>query len=198
MRKIEFILYYVVFITIICFGLFLFFRSMNKKVGFKSSILKIEAQSSLLNGALSLGIGLVFIIILFLAESSPLGFMKIIGDAIIVLVICVLFITMPLNILRESFIELGGGVLQDNSSKLFIEQGIEASLPSSLIKQSSYISKLGSSYFIAVFITSNSDVVNLNTIETFRQDVLDLLIPRFENIKIEVITRGKNATHNLS
>jgi predicted Co/Zn/Cd cation transporter (cation efflux family) len=192
--KIDFILYYVALITILCFSLFLYFRSMNKRVDFKSPILKIETQSSLVDGFLTLGIGIVFIVILLIPENSPLAFMNSIGDAIIVLVICLLFITMPLKILRDSFIEIGGGVLQDNSSKQLIEKAIEESLSPSFIKQSSYISKLGSSYFIAVFITSKSDVIHLDNIETFRKDVLNLLIPKFQNVKIEVIARGKNST----
>jgi predicted Co/Zn/Cd cation transporter (cation efflux family) len=191
--KVDLILYYVAFITLLCFGLFLYLRSMNKRVDFKSSILKIETQSALIDGALSLGIGIVFVIISLIPENSSLAFMTSIGDAIIVLIICLLFISMPLKIIRDAFIELGGGVLQDNPSKQIIENAIDESLSPSFIKQSSYISKLGSSYFIAVFISSESGVIQLDKIETFRKDVLNLLLPQFQNVKIEVIARGKNS-----
>ena len=191
--KVDLILYYVAFISLLCLGLFLYFRSMNKRVGFQSSILKIETQSALVDGALSLGIGIVFVIISLIPENSSLAFMTSIGDAIIVLVICLLFISMPLKIIRDAFIELGGGVLQDNPSKQVIEKAIEESLSTTFVKQASYISKLGSSYFIAVFITSESGVIHLDNIETFRKDVLNLLAPQFQNVKIEVIARGKNS-----
>jgi len=191
--KVDLILYYVAFITLLCFGLFLYFRSMNHKVGFQSSILKIETQSALVDGALSLGIGIVFIVISLIPENSPLAFMTSIGDAIIVLIICLLFINMPLKIIRDAFIELGGGVLQDNPSKQLIEKAIDASLSPAFVKQASYISKLGSSYFIAVFVTSESGVIHLDSIETFRKDVLKLLHPQFQNVKIEVIVREKNS-----
>ncbi len=191
--KVDLILYYVAFITLLCFGLFLYMRSMNKKADFKSSILKIETQSALVDGALSLGIGIVFVIISLIPENSSLSFMTSIGDAIIVLIICLLFISMPLKIIRDAFIELGGGVLQDNPSKQVIEKAIEETLPPSFVKQASYISKLGSSYFIAVFISSESGVIQLDKIETFRKDVLKLLLPQFQNVKIEVIARGKNS-----
>jgi len=191
--KVDMILYYVAFITLLCFGLFLYFRSMNLRVDFKSSILKIETQSALVDGALSLGIGIVFVIISLIPENSSLAFMTSIGDAIIVLIICLLFISMPLKIIRDAFIELGGGVIQDNPSKQLIEKAIEDSLSPAFIKQASYISKLGSSYFIAVFVTSESGVIQLDYIETFRKDVLNLLHPEFQNVKIEVIARGKNS-----
>ena len=192
--KIDFILYYVAFITMLSFALFLYFKSMNKRVDFKSSILKIETQSALVDGALSIGIGIVFMLILFIPENSPLEFMTSIGDAIIVLIICLLFISMPIKIIKDSFIELGGGVLQDNSAKQFIEKAIEEMLPPSLIKQSSYISKLGSSYFIAVFVSSKSNAIELDKVEAFRKDALNLLGPKFQNVKIEVIVRGNNST----
>ncbi len=69
----------------------------------------------------------------------------------------------------------------------------DESLSPSFIKQSSYISKLGSSYFIAVFISSESGVIHLDNIEAFRKDVLNLLLPKFQNVKIEVIARGKTS-----
>lgn len=190
--KVDLILYYVAFITLLCFGLFLYFRTMNKKVDFQSSILKIETQSSLVDGALSLGIGIVFVIISLIPENSSLVFMTSIGDAIIVLIICLLFISIPLKIIRDAFIELGGGVLQDNPSKQVIEKAIDDSLSPAFVKQASYVSKLGSSYFIAVFISSESGVIHLDNIETFRKDVLNILHPQFQNVKIEVIVRGKN------
>lgn len=100
---------------------------------------------------------------------------------------------MPLKIIRDAFIELGGGVLQDNPSKQVIEKAIDDSLSPAFVKQASYVSKLGSSYFIAVFVTSESGTIQLDYIETFRKDVLNLLLPQFQNVKIEVIARGKNS-----
>jgi predicted Co/Zn/Cd cation transporter (cation efflux family) len=188
--KINTILYYIVFMTILCFGLFFYFKSKNKRINYKSSILKVEAQSSFIDGFLSLGIGIVFVGISLIPQDSSLNFFKNIGDAIIVLVISLVFISIPFKIIRESFIELGGGVLQDKSSKNLIENAIDVSLSPSFIKKSSYISKLGSNYFIAVFITSKTNDIQLDSIENFRKDVLNLLIPEFNNVKFEVIVRG--------
>lgn len=185
--KIDLILIYVTFIIVLCFGLYFYLRTINKKIDHKSPILNIEMQSSLTDGFLTLGIGIVFIIILFIPDGSSLAFLKDIGDATIVLIICLVFIGMPLKIIKESFIEIGGGVLQDHSSRELIEETIEQSLSPNLEKQSSYISKLGSSYFIAIFVTSKSNIIEIDSIEAFKKELLKQLGPKFQNIKVEVI-----------
>ncbi len=111
------ILIYTIIISLLCFALYFFYKSKNKAINNKSSILQVETKSTLIDGFMSLGIGLVFMAIWLLPEQSSFDFLKSIGDAIIVLLMCLVFFTMPLKIIRESFIELGGGVLQDTATK---------------------------------------------------------------------------------
>ena len=112
------------FISILCFVLYFFYKSKNKTIDNKSSILQVETQASLVDGFLSLGIGLVFIIIWRLPANSSFDFLNSIGDAIIVLIMCLIFFTLPLKIIKESFIELGGGMLQDTAKKEMAEKTI--------------------------------------------------------------------------
>ena len=98
------ILIYVVIISVLCFALYFFYKSKNKIIDNKSSILHVETQSTLLDGFMSLGIGLVFMIIWLLPADTSFDFLKSIGDAIIVLIMCLVFFTMPFKIIRDSFI----------------------------------------------------------------------------------------------
>ena len=186
---IEPILIYVIIISILCFVLYFFYKSKNKTIDNKSSILQVETQASLVDGFLSLGIGLVFMIIWLLPANSSFDFLKSIGDAIIVLIMCLIFFTLPLKIIKESFIELGGGMLQDTAKKEMAEKTIIESLPSNLIKQSIYISKLGSSYFILVYVSSDTNIIDLSIIETLRKKIQQTLIHIFTNLKFEIIVR---------
>ena len=186
---IEPILIYVIIISILCFVLYFFYKSRNKTIDNKSSILQVETQASLVDGFLSLGIGLVFMIIWLLPANSSFDFLKSIGDAIIVLIMCLIFFTLPLKIIKESFIELGGGMLQDTAKKEMAEKTIIQSLPSNLIKQSIYISKLGSSYFILVYVSSDTNIIDLSIIETLRKKMQQALIHIFTNVKFEIIVR---------
>jgi predicted Co/Zn/Cd cation transporter (cation efflux family) len=186
---IEPILIYVIIISILCFVLYFFYKSKNKTIDNKSSILQVETQASLVDGFLSLGIGLVFMIIWLLPANSSFDFFKSIGDAIIVLIMCLIFFTLPLKIIKESFIELGGGMLQDTAKKEMAEKTIIQSLPSNLIKKSIYISKLGSSYFILVYVSSDTNIIDLSIIETLRKKIQQALIHIFTNLKFEIIVR---------
>jgi len=102
---------------------------------------------------------------------------------------CLIFFTLPLKIVKESFIELGGGIMQDSATKEMAEKTIIELLPSNLIKQSIYISKLGSSYFILVYVSSDTNKIDLSRIETLRKKIQQTLIHIFTNLKFEIIVR---------
>lgn len=183
------ILIYTVIISVLCFALYFFYKVKNNAINNKSSILQVETKSTLLDGFMSLGIGLVFMAIWLLPEQSAFDFLKSIGDAIIVLLMCLLFFTMPLKIIRESFIELGGGVLQDTATKEMAEMTITDALPPHLNKHSIYISKLGSSYFILVYLSSDTNTIALSNIEALRTKIQQELSTALTNIKLEIIVR---------
>jgi predicted Co/Zn/Cd cation transporter (cation efflux family) len=165
------ILIYVIVISMLCFALYFFYKTRNKTINNKSSILQVETKATLVDGFMSLGIGLVFMIIWLLPENSAFDFLKSIGDALIVLIMCLIFFTLPLKIIKESFIELGGGIMQDTATKALAEKTITEILPSNLSKQSIYISKLGSSYFILVYVSSDRNIIDLSTLETLRTNI---------------------------
>jgi predicted Co/Zn/Cd cation transporter (cation efflux family) len=167
------------------------YKAKNKIIGNKSSILQVETKSTLLDGFMSLGIGVVFTIIWLLPADTAFDFLKSIGDAIIVLITCLVFFTMPLKIIRDSFIELGGGILQDTATKEIAEKTIIETLPPNLSKQSIYISKLGSSYFILVYLSSDTNTIDLSTIEKLRKQIQEVLIQTLTNIKLEIIVSSK-------
>ena len=181
------ILIYVIVISILCFALYFFYKSKNNSIDNKSCILQVETKSTLLDGFMSLGIGLVFMAIWLLPAQSSFDFLKSIGDAIIVLIMCLVFFTMPLKIIRESFIELGGGILQDSTTREIAEKTITDALPSHLNKKSIYISKVGSSYFILVYLSSDTNTIDLSTIEALKNKIQQSLIQLFTNVKLEII-----------
>ncbi len=187
---VEPILIYTIIISILCFMLYFFYKSKNNSIENKSSILQVETKATLVDGFMSLGIGLVFMIIWLLPTHSSFDFLKSIGDAIIVLIMCLIFFTMPLKIIRDSFIELGGGILQDTATKEMAEKKIKDALPSNLNKQSIYISKLGSSYFILVYLSSDTNAIDLSKIELLRKKIQEQLTKTLTNVKLEIIVRN--------
>jgi len=130
-------------------------------------------------------------IIWLLPTNSAFDFLNSIGDAIIVLFMCLIFFTLPLKIIRESFIELGGGIMQDKGATVLAEKAIVDSLSSNLIKQSIYISKLGSSYFILVYLSSDKNTIDLSEIKSIKEKIHRALSNTLTNVKLELIVGSK-------
>ena len=126
-------------------------------------------------------------IIWLLPPTSAFDFLKSIGDAIIVLIMCFVFFKLPLKIIRDSFIELGGGVMQDKGATVLIEKAIVDSLSSNLTKQGIYISKLGSSYFILVYLSSDTSTIDLSEIKLIKEKIQRTLGNSLTNVKLELI-----------
>jgi predicted Co/Zn/Cd cation transporter (cation efflux family) len=184
---IEPILIYVSIISVLCFFLFVFYKQQNKAIGNKSSILHIETKAVLIDGFMSLGIGVVFLLIWLLPTESSINFLKSIGDAIIVLVMCVVFFTIPLKIIKESFIELGGGIMQDRVTKELTEKAVINLLPPNFIEQGIYVSKLGSSNFILVYLSSENNIIELEIVNVLRNRIKESLSKILTNVQLEII-----------
>ncbi|MCK5136375.1 MAG: hypothetical protein KAR19_11355 [Bacteroidales bacterium] len=112
-----------------------------------------------------------------------------IREAIIVFLLCLALIKIPLQIIRESFIELGGGVLQDHESRTQIEKVISENLLPDFKENTNYITKLGSSYLVVIYLTIRTDRVSVEWIETLREKITNSLVQNFHAINVEIILR---------
>ncbi|MFO7780252.1 MAG: cation transporter [Spirochaetia bacterium] len=79
----------------------------------RGPLLKTDSKASFVDGMLSLGIAVG---VLFLRNTDPsgsAGFVPFLADSIITLVLAAMLISKPVEIIRESSIELALGKLQD-------------------------------------------------------------------------------------
>lgn len=104
---------YAVAMTVLCLGLAVFNRSQYKQTNCTSTMLRAEAQTNLIDGLQSLGIGVAVIILRFIPLDSMFGFLHYTGDFFIVSVLVATSIKDPFVILFDSFRELTGGVTKD-------------------------------------------------------------------------------------
>ncbi|AZQ61687.1 hypothetical protein EI427_05400 [Flammeovirga pectinis] len=181
------ILYYTVVIAIISFGIAYYYKNQNQKIGLNSPILSVETKSSVIDGFLTVGIGVSLLLVSLISEDSVLSFLKYIGDSIIVLIMGVVLINTPIKIIKDAFIELGGGVLQDKKSYDKIEKIISENLPSIYNEHQNYISKLGSNYFVALYVSTSEKNINVNELLQTRTKISAALAPSFPTHNIEII-----------
>lgn len=183
------IIIYSVIVGALCFFQFFFYKAQNLKINNLSSIIHVETKAALLDGFLSIGIGIVFLAILFIPAESSIGFLKDIGDALIVLIMCVVFFSLPLKIIKDAFIELSGGRLQDDSKRTQAEQIIRKEISGDLDIVGIFITKLGSIHFVLIYISSEKDLLKLNEVELIESKINEQLIPIFNNINLELILK---------
>ncbi|PKF79800.1 cation transporter [Vibrio sp. vnigr-6D03] len=145
------IVYYAIAMVCICWGLSLLYHVQNKRIGNASSMLKVDKKASFIDGVLSASTGAVLIVIGYIPAGSDWDFLLYIGDALLVVVLATLMIKQPIGIIKEAFIELAGGKLQDQVQHERIESLVNEKLTSQGISAKSLnISKTGSSYLVII------------------------------------------------
>ncbi len=180
------ILIYSIVMGMTCFLLAWFYRIMNKKAGGRSVLLHADATSGVLDGVISFGIGIVFLLIGFVSRDGALGFLWYIGDSIMVLAIGLFFIRMPFSLLRHSFIELVGGSLQNKDDMQHIIKSVHTHLPRSFSLAEHYVSKSGSQYMVYLRLTPLEQVVEVSALSAIKQNIVQELEARFSHVDVEI------------
>jgi predicted Co/Zn/Cd cation transporter (cation efflux family) len=183
------ILIYSIAMVIICFGLSLFYHYQNKQVGNKSSMLSIDKSASLVDGFMSAGTGAALVIIGYVNADSGWGFLLYIGDAIMVLILACLMIKQPISIIRNAFIEMAGGQLQNQQDYQHIESVISDSLTEQALKQEAlFISKTGSSYLVVIsFSAEQLTSIDSDALQTAKNGINQLLSQTYPHIDVEFV-----------
>ncbi|WP_237156931.1 cation transporter [Photobacterium rosenbergii] len=145
------ILYYVVAMVAICWGLSAFYYIQNKKLQGNSSMLAVDQKASLIDGLLSASTGAVLVVIGYIQQGSSWDFLLYIGDALLVVVLAISMLGQPVRIIKEAFVELAGGKLQNDQQHQAIAERVKQTLTDNGLKAESLnISKTGSSYLVIV------------------------------------------------
>jgi len=148
------IVYYAIAMVAICWGLSAFYYFQNKKIANSSSMLKVDQKSSLIDGVLSASTGAILVVIGYVEAGSKFDFLLYIGDALLVLTLALLMIGQPIGIIREAFVELAGGKLQNEQQHQEITDIVSQHLVSeSLSIPKLNISKTGSSYLVVIGVS---------------------------------------------
>jgi len=105
------------------------------------------------------------------------------------LLLSLALIRAPFQFIRSSFIELGGGILQDKEATAQIEKVIANNLPSAFEDSTSYITKMGSSYLVVIYIAVKGDYVDVGQVEAARVDIFNALVPEFHTVEVEIMFR---------
>jgi len=183
------ILIYMALMVFLCFGLAFLYGYKNKKINFQSGILSVETKASKIDGFMTIAVGIALVLSTFVPETSKLSFLLYIGDAIVVILMCLFLFKTPFEVIKEGFIELGGGSLQNQESVKEIETVIQNLLPDGLQIKSCHISKTGSSHLILIYAGSTSPMIATDTIIQYRNSIHNKIDTAFPNSEVEIVFR---------
>lgn len=183
------IIIYMVLMVFLCFGLAFLYQFKNKKINQQSTILAVETKASKIDGYMTIAVGIALVLTTFVPENSSLSFLLYIGDAIIVILMAVLLIKTPFIVIKEGFIELGAGSVQNVDTKKEIEAVVYELIPASLEVTNCYISKTGSSHLVLIYAKSNKDKIAISTINEYRQKIHSAIDTNYPNSEVEIVFR---------
>jgi len=179
------IYYYTVFILILTFALLFYFKKQNKKINNQSSMLLVETTSAKIDGGLTLATGLVFFLLSFVALGSKIDFLLYIGDSIIVVLLCLIMVGSPLSIIKNAFVELSGGSIQDQEEKQKIEQMIDK-IVKHKFRYHNFISKIGSGYLVVIYIEPTMELINVKELKKIHKEVKEKLQEFYPSLLVEL------------
>ena len=146
------ILVYTIVMVVLCFGLAGLFRYSNHKLRGSSTILGAYTVQSTIDGLLSAGAGAALIAFGFVPATGAFGFLTQIGDAIIVVSLCLLVLFQPIKLIKDSFIEVSGGALNDTAVTDRIRSIVATHIDTAEIADL-FVSKTGSAYLVVAFMS---------------------------------------------
>ena len=98
---------YEILTVAVCLGLYLYYRRENRRIRNSSTMLTAECKSTLVDGSMSFGIGVVAVFLWFLPAGGPLDFLHYTGDFFITVALVLLTIKEPFGVLKDAFVGTG-------------------------------------------------------------------------------------------
>ena len=170
-----------------CFGLLMYYRRQNARIGDSSMMLRAEAQSTLVDGMISLGIGLAAVVLVLLPAGGPLDFLHYTGDFFITTVIVILAVKEPVEVLRDAFVELVGGVHEDEDTNAFVEQAAQRHLPANTEYEKTMIFKTGMNYTVDVYLAGTGESIDVADLVECKRSLERELKHRLHIVDVDLV-----------
>lgn len=170
-----------------CFGLLMYYRRQNARIGDSSMMLRAEAQSTLVDGMISFGIGVAAVVLVLLPAGGPLDFLHYTGDFFITTVIVILAVKEPVEVLRDAFVELVGGVHDDDETNAFVEAAAQRHLPANTEYERTMIFKTGMNYTVDVYLAGTGESIDVTDLVECKRSLERELKRRLHIVDVDFV-----------
>lgn len=171
----------------VCLGLVAYYRMRNRSIGNASMMLKAESNGTWIDGMISLGIGIVAVLLFFLPTGTPFDFLHYTGDFFITTIIVVLTVKEPFIVLRDAFVELIGGTHDDEETSALVERSVAEHLPENIEMEKIHVFKTGMNYDVDIFIGSSEGAVSIERLVAARNAIEYALKPKLHIVNVDFV-----------
>ncbi|SYW04428.1 putative Cobalt-zinc-cadmium resistance protein [Oenococcus oeni] len=185
LMNVEPVIPYEIVMVLLSLGLSYYYSRQNNKINHLSMMLFSEAKGTLVDGLMSLGIGIFAFILFFIKQSSPFGFLRYTGDFFITSLLIMLTIKMPFQVIKRAFNEICGGLLLDQDMQKWIENCLNKHLLEIVSIKSCLIYKIGMSFRIDVFIKGKAKLIDNEKLSRKKVLILKELSKKLEFVHLE-------------
>ena len=178
---------YEILTVIVCFALYMYYRSENHKIRNSSTMLTAEQKSTLVDGSMSFGIGVVAVFLLLLPTGTPLDFLHYTGDFFITFAIVALTIKEPIGVLRDALVELVGGVHTDAQINAMVEAAAQRHLPEGTDYEQTLIFKTGMNYTVDVYLSGTDTTIDVADLVECKRKLERELTKRLHIVDVDFV-----------
>jgi len=176
---------YTIITGLLCFALAYYNLRQNKRIHQMSTMLKAESKANIIDGLISIGIGITVFLLTFVSIDGKLGFLHYTGDFFITVTLVLLSFKEPVDVLINSFKEFAFSTVQNEDIKAKVMEVFKENLHDYKDDLDVFIYKQGMHINVRVFVIN---IENTNTIEELAKEkanLLNHLRKTFEQISLE-------------
>ena len=177
---------YTICMLAICFGLFLFNKKQNKKLGNTSTILTAETKSNMVDFLISCGIFVLIFILLFINKNGKFGFFHYTGDFFITILLVAYSIKEPVALLGLSIREISGATVKDKEIKKKIRKIILKEIKEEDLHNKFEVYKVGMHIRVVILLT---EFVQEDILARLKSDAIKEIKEEFDSVTIEFVIR---------
>ena len=156
-------------------------------IGDSSTMLTAECKSTLVDGSMSFGIGVVAIFLMLLPAGGPLDFLHYTGDFFITVALVALTIKEPFSVLKEAFVELVGGVHDDDETNAYVEAEAQRHLPANTDYEQTLIFKTGMNYTVDVYLSGIGETIDVADLIECKRSLEKELSKRLHIVDVDFV-----------
>jgi len=177
----------VIYIGIAVIGNFIIWLLIHlKNTNTPSPLLEVEKQNWLVNGLISTGIGVSFLLVLFFKDGAMKPIVPYV-DQIVVLVVGLISLPVPIGAIRTGLRELllfGAGESVEQKT----EDSIENKLPAGEIKEwKVYVLKTGRKYWLSLFVNPSGETIASGFSDKLHEVLIAALVNEYSPCNLDII-----------